>query len=849
MPITLTERPRFYEEQYLGAEDLTAAVEYGRLQNARHALGAHTWGIAMGLQLVEKESPLGTGQIDAFIQPGYAWDGFGRPLALLAPEKIPAELFSGFLFDSVLDNGSPEGRLIKVWLRYDEDAVRPPRPGFAGCGREGQFARVHEKFRIEVGERLPGEQWDTLSVAGRAVDARQAAAPDVIFDGSIPYQELPEEDERRRWLIPLGSLRWKPNPSALLPGKFIQRLDADKAQSERQRWYIGVVAGVVQAAGKNIRLRDRTKDYSSVHSDDLVWVEGKLRIDDDARLFGGQLDFRNSNGQNLELHIRRKGNDPNNARAVQVAIGPATQTTNRLAVGPLQPADAAGEQQMDEKFVVLSNGNVGVGTSAPSTPLHIVGSRLRLENSGKRLDMRTDGSAVDLQSDTDHLYLRASGPGGKNNIIINHAPSDGNVGIGTETPTNKLHLAGNTGIRQNRLYLSGGDGWSSLTYNAFHNAANNAWVFPDPTRKVMTIELDDSGGVPRFEVYSNLAADPGAWRSRFKIIGDTGDILMAHGGGNVGIGTTSPTLKLDIQGDFGRGNGAATLHLFGSRIGDIGDGVLFLRSGGAVVAFDGNDKVGIGLNTPACRLHVVDNLNAAAGNVNAHVAVVENTNSGSNADVLALKVGATGPGASNNFITFFGGNTAVGGIEGDGFGGVSFQSGGADFAECLPRLDSNERIEEGDIVGVFSGKISKQTEGAQHVAVISERPIVVGNLPSTGRKALTHKIAVVGQVQVKIRGTVRAGDLIVPSGDHDGVGIAMAPDRLAAGLHAPIVGRAWESSEAMELRTINAVVGFGVGVVEETLLSLLRDQQEKITALRMEVDRLTTRQTSEESGG
>ena len=34
-----TQRPKFYEEQYLGAADLTAAVDYGRIQQARHRVG------------------------------------------------------------------------------------------------------------------------------------------------------------------------------------------------------------------------------------------------------------------------------------------------------------------------------------------------------------------------------------------------------------------------------------------------------------------------------------------------------------------------------------------------------------------------------------------------------------------------------------------------------------------------------------------------------------------------------------------------------------------------------------------------------------------------------------------
>lgn len=224
--------------------------------------------------------------------------------------------------------------------------------------------------------------------------------------------------------------------------------------------------------------------------------------------------------------------------------------------------------------------------------------------------------------------------------------------------------------------------------------------------------------------------------------------------------------------------------------------------------------------------------------VNAHVAVIENTSGGDSADVLALKVGSTTPTGSNNFITFFGGNAPVGRIEGNGAGGMSFLSGGADFAECLPRLDQEEQIEEGDIVGVFAGKISKQTEGAQHVAVISGRPIVVGNLPPAGNEQWVNKVAIVGQVRVKVRGPVQAGDFIVPSGEADGVGSAIPPDQLTTGIHTAIVGRAWESSDSAGVRTVNIAVGFAGGAAEAALVSLLRDQQSDLATLRREVERL-----------
>jgi hypothetical protein len=64
------------------------------------------------------------------------------------------------------------------------------------------------------------------------------------------------------------------------------------------------------------------------------------------------------------------------------------------------------------------------------------------------------------------------------------------------------------------------------------------------------------------------------------------------------------TREVLFGGDLGRPEGASTLSLFGSRLGDVGGGVLFIRSGGGVVAFDGDDRVGINTREPRYALHV-----------------------------------------------------------------------------------------------------------------------------------------------------------------------------------------------------------------------------------------------------
>jgi hypothetical protein len=105
-----------------------------------------------------------------------------------------------------------------------------------------------------------------------------------------------------------------------------------------------------------------------------------------------------------------------------------------------------------ERVRIQTNGNVGIGLASPATKLHVNGDRVRLESGGKKLDLRADGGAVDIQSDTHNLFLHSSGPGGRNNVIINPFGREGNVGIGTERPSDKLHVVGN--VRANDFLVT-----------------------------------------------------------------------------------------------------------------------------------------------------------------------------------------------------------------------------------------------------------------------------------------------------------------------------------------------------------------------------------------------------------
>lgn len=91
---------------------------------------------------------------------------------------------------------------------------------------------------------------------------------------------------------------------------------------------------------------------------------------------------------------------------------------------------------------------------------------------------------------------------------------NGNVGIGTISPTEKLHVNGN-------LKVDGDWHWESYTNFKLNNAGN------------FTFDFDDNDGSGIWAVWA-----PGH-----------NEILSVRNSGKVGIGTNSPTQKLQVQGN------------------------------------------------------------------------------------------------------------------------------------------------------------------------------------------------------------------------------------------------------------------------------------------------------------
>lgn len=177
--------------------------------------------------------------------------------------------------------------------------------------------------------------------------------------------------------------------------------------------------------------------------------------------------------------------------------------------------------------------------------------------------------------------------------------------------------------------------------------------------------------------------------------------------------------------------------------------------------------------------------------------------------------------------------------------GVTYQSGSGDYAEWLERLNSNETILAGDIVGVYNGKISKYiSEDVQRILVISTSPAVLGNMPLEENKEFYERVAFLGQVPVKVKGDVFAGDYILPSGENNGVGIGVAKSDLKAKDYKKIVGVAWTSS----LENTYGYVKMAIGLNANDMADLVDLQQKKIQSIEKRLATLEAILIEEKNG-
>ncbi|MBI1288543.1 MAG: hypothetical protein GC178_13310 [Flavobacteriales bacterium] len=269
-----------------------------------------------------------------------------------------------------------------------------------------------------------------------------------------------------------------------------------------------------------------------------------------------------------------------------------------------------------------SSGNVGIGTISPTTDLEVAG-QVKITGGTPGIDkvLRSDANGLATWVDPNSL-VSADGDwtiNGSNQ----YSTVAGNVGIGVSAPSAKLHIQQSSG---SSIMLSRGDANTTdgevMGEILFDNTSNTTVSTLDAAAVIRSTASgtqgnSNKGGNILFLTKNNVPGSSAATER-----------LRITAAGNIGIGTTSPAAKLDINGTGAlndnqlRLRGGSDGNHYLSYIGGSFDGakltgnnnvILNTVTGGDALIVTGS-RVGIGTSSPIAPLHVESQANPSYGN-------------------------------------------------------------------------------------------------------------------------------------------------------------------------------------------------------------------------------------------
>ena len=312
-----------------------------------------------------------------------------------------------------------------------------------------------------------------------------------------------------------------------------------------------------------------------------------------------------------------------------------------------------------DRFYINSSGNVGIGTTSPTAPLHIESSddaviRLKSTDNKSYISLADNDTNGYISSENSKLSLGANAGVNANNLNIDL--SNNNVGIGTSSPSQKLEVNGAVLAGDyrgsNQVYLTSPDNWifRSTTGVERMRITSAGFVGIGTTSPACKLHVAGSGNeqiklvgsTGRVSINSaSSGLEMYAWGSGVNIYSTQTDsvffgrdagvsnkfyyydssnvstMLVNTATGRVGIGTTNPSQKLEVNGNIQATGSRSISSLFDAnnyiRIESSSSGGVLKGTDGGVIttlvrtygdSYLNGGNLGIGTTAPQAKLDI-----------------------------------------------------------------------------------------------------------------------------------------------------------------------------------------------------------------------------------------------------